>query len=877
ENDVFEITDYTTASDWERFISDFEEVIRHWNLTSKLIKSNESSKINQDLEQMVEIKFAKVPFSVMLYNSSQNESLESEDEANIKALQELLSVQNDYPSRAHCICRYYGFKQFIVLCPLNDNDSIYTEDKAKLVLSALTIALSNTNCSVPVFLQLHQKPRKFFRGTIVTANTRTDLEMVHFIETPHGYGYLSELLNLFKEKLTCPLESCPPMNVSVRLTHIIRKWPEIWSDDEEIPSDDINLNELNQLKIKCNQEPLLELQLSTTWPSLSEQVVSDSEYYSDLNPLHAPQWTCRLICKEAVSSNLSDALFSFIHIKNSWSEKDTILGKVIISCEEKESELEVKQALNKLANPLSLSLPSFTPKLKLHQSQNLSKEIVSFIFDQNVKKDDKVAELFYDFRSFKSSPYNGLVWRLAVVLCQVYYTYRDLALIAYIWKDLINELRRYWESCSTIEGFDDVNVPNLGTCLLHQKLELLMCCIQQKNKREGRSNQSAEIGRDESVVDDDDIFFDCMEEIEDKGCDNEGEGRLEKHQQLLLLKTGDPLYIPVTQEPTPLTEDMLQEQAQILSQLGTTAESSLLRARMQCANLLSDMEAFKAANPGAILEDFVRWHSPRDYIEEDSKQGSIGHLSTRMQHSGNIWREMWDSARAIPALKQKRIFDYTKEAEKFLHYLASFTLSDLVNHMMPVLIHYALAHLTSIRSELELSDSELPINVIEITHNSCNGYYDRCLKIIQAIETKLLRIISLKKKLEMAHNLEFDASVKPFSWNFVKKFILQLLSEPEVKIPGNGSDYFGALIKRLFMENNALLYEEITPVGERDHQEITNRRTKLPPPMAKEFILRLTIPYPAAYSKPLPQRMYCLLSPSEFRLATAVTEDTIHF
>lgn len=31
---------------------------------------------------------------------------------------------------------------------------------------------------------------------------------------------------------------------------------------------------------------------------------------------------------------------------------------------------------------------------------------------------------------------------------------------------------------------------------------------------------------------------------------------------------------------------------------------------------LSDMEAFKAANPGGTLEDFVRWYSPRDWVED---------------------------------------------------------------------------------------------------------------------------------------------------------------------------------------------------------------------------------------------------------------------
>lgn len=54
----------------------------------------------------------------------------------------------------------------------------------------------------------------------------------------------------------------------------------------------------------------------------------------------------------------------------------------------------------------------------------------------------------------------------------------------------------------------------------------------------------------------------------------------------------------------------------VLHRLGTSAEGAHLRARMQSACLLSDMEAFKAANPGCVLGDFVRWYSPRDWVEE---------------------------------------------------------------------------------------------------------------------------------------------------------------------------------------------------------------------------------------------------------------------
>lgn len=43
-----------------------------------------------------------------------------------------------------------------------------------------------------------------------------------------------------------------------------------------------------------------------------------------------------------------------------------------------------------------------------------------------------------------------------------------------------------------------------------------------------------------------------------------------------------------------------------------------------------------------------------------------GQLSQRMQIPGNMWLEVWQSARPIPARRQRRLFDDTKEAEKVI-------------------------------------------------------------------------------------------------------------------------------------------------------------------------------------------------------------------
>ncbi|KAK6315386.1 hypothetical protein J4Q44_G00149150 [Coregonus suidteri] len=168
-----------------------------------------------------------------------------------------------------------------------------------------------------------------------------------------------------------------------------------------------------------------------------------------------------------------------------------------------------------------------------------------------------------------------------------------------------------------------------------------------------------------------DEFFECLsdtEEVKDSpstDCEKDGakedgakaakpEGRLHPHGKLTLLNFKEPLYIPVTQETAPMTEDLLEEQSEVLAKLGTSAEGAHLRARMQSACLLSVMESFKATNPGCTLEDFVRWYSPRDYVEEEvvvDESGDTvvrGDLSARMKIPGNMWMEAWATAKTTP-------------------------------------------------------------------------------------------------------------------------------------------------------------------------------------------------------------------------------------
>ncbi|KAI9314734.1 Rab3 GTPase-activating protein catalytic subunit-domain-containing protein [Dichotomocladium elegans] len=159
------------------------------------------------------------------------------------------------------------------------------------------------------------------------------------------------------------------------------------------------------------------------------------------------------------------------------------------------------------------------------------------------------------------------------------------------------------------------------------------------------------------------------------------EGCKYRHPSLKLLKTNEPMCIPETQDGGFMTEDMIEQQASVLENLGTSESATRLRAKLQSAQLFSDMQAFKAANPHAMLEDFVRWHSPRDWIEKDGE----GHLSARMSDPKNIWQELW----------KKPLFDALSEGEKALNYLETLSIQEIFAMLLPTVFLIAYDTLVS--------------------------------------------------------------------------------------------------------------------------------------------------------------------------------------
>ncbi|XP_047342285.1 rab3 GTPase-activating protein catalytic subunit isoform X3 [Impatiens glandulifera] len=266
---------------------------------------------------------------------------------------------------------------------------------------------------------------------------------------------------------------------------------------------------------------------------------------------------------------------------------------------------------------------------------------------------------------------------------------KTLRKMSLFWFKVVEELRRLWDEDQYIPGIPLDEIPDLNSCLLYQQLQVINCCISRKRRLYAATESLESIISQASHV----MESSIPESPFLYARTSTGEfvlrlGTDKQYENLTMLETGEPIYTPVTQEGPLLTEDLIKETEEFVLRTGSVGAG--------CSQLLSDMQAFKAANPGCILEDFVRWHSPPDWMEADpdvvdnNNNGDAvsarGQLSSRMQKEGNLWRELWETSKPVPSVKQAPLFDEDLAVEGILISLEDISASDLFEQLFISLI-----------------------------------------------------------------------------------------------------------------------------------------------------------------------------------------------
>ncbi|XP_057486416.1 uncharacterized protein LOC130772543 isoform X1 [Actinidia eriantha] len=265
-----------------------------------------------------------------------------------------------------------------------------------------------------------------------------------------------------------------------------------------------------------------------------------------------------------------------------------------------------------------------------------------------------------------------------IKLSEVIGSLKTLRKMALFWYKVVAELRRLWFEGQYVPGIPPDEIPDLNLCLFYQQLQVINCCISRKRRRLIATESLESVIRQASANVEERAVSEVTAPVTPLLYARISTGELvlrlgadKDFENLTMLETGEPVYTPIMQEGPLLTEDLIKETEELVLRTGSVGAG--------CSQLLSDMQAFKAANPGCTLEDFVRWHSPPDWMdtESDSKaeitsdDGDLlstrGQLSSRMQKEGNLWRELWETAKPVPAVKQAPLFDEDLAVEGILN------------------------------------------------------------------------------------------------------------------------------------------------------------------------------------------------------------------
>ncbi|XP_048628501.1 rab3 GTPase-activating protein catalytic subunit isoform X4 [Brassica napus] len=355
--------------------------------------------------------------------------------------------------------------------------------------------------------------------------------------------------------------------------------------------------------------------------------------------------------------------------------------------------------------------------------------VIKDLFHQGFKLPDFTKGEHRLSRALKAAPLESLFTQFC--LHSLWFGNCNIRAIAFLWVEFVREVRWCWEESQPLPKMPIDGSIDLSTCLIHQKLHLLAICIEKKcemneefldcigseedsseasdpieehHKVDDRRNASSEDllrKRDSSITEDSSDRLRYEMDTESTNSVNQGpthairRGSAGPVGTMMLLKLHERLHAPFTQDPPLMTEDMHEERLQAVEAFG---DSLNVPGQLEKDILLSDMSAFKAANPDAVFEDFIRWHSPGDWessqpetaeessgsITEDSedKWPPQGRLSQRMSDQGNLWRKSWSDAPALPADEQKPLLDPNREGEKILHYLETVRPHQLLEQMV---------------------------------------------------------------------------------------------------------------------------------------------------------------------------------------------------
>ncbi|KFD71477.1 hypothetical protein M514_10549 [Trichuris suis] len=864
--DPVEVLDYTNATNWEKFISNIEAVIRRWRADDL-----ERPDCKKEHDELAACFHASLEYEGNLFNASYFCPRNTTYKPDESRIEDDDRRQHFSPAVSKMQCKttseellepldlslLFALNEYVVVTPVDCDDEDFKKEK-QAIISAFLVASANVDWQIPVMFAYPigasavEVDDPIYVGFCRNDCFHTHFEMARLPLDSLDCHYLSDWIDVFRSEVAT-LESSPePIIVSVRRTYEL-----VGHSSRPLLMQNIlywcvkHCGEVSEnfqkLAPSCFDFPC-SFELMIVWKNRNEDMLMETASYSDLDASTTPHWYLKLASADfELETSPFTKLISLIGSSELVSEW---LDPSVRSFSGMDSEI---------TNLVNYIFHGHEP------SEMLKRNLASFTGF------DRIQKMIADYRSTKC----GLmcerigiaVLRLLIDCMPRFYITNVKRALALLWDELLYQLRSRWLNGTLLDD-KQISLPKVVSWPLHQNIEMLNFGIAHERTNRLREFDEAVADADNSSCEDD--FFDCNESATTSKHDGLPDGRLAKAEGLFQLENeNEPLYMPIYQETVPFVAESGGEHPSDERSLDVSAEDVEQSKRYSRAILFSDMQAFKAANPGCCFQDFLRLHSPRDVVESvDETTGKRTYsLSPRMSAEENLWRSLWEKADPVAAACQRPLVHHARKPDKVFSWLQNLTIGEIVH----ISLSYAFA--TLIEQLLPTLNPTLRICLKEEVVFICKKFLlclqERSEKDFQELDKAVL---NLETKVHMYETvaLTLKSHCRGSVSDEVEKFAYQLVSSKSAEVIGGSASPVGRMIENLF--------NFCKPSVRSDHENyvVAQNDSRL---INERYILRWFVARPSRMSRRSPQRMCIELRHKEgyFVSSASLTEDTDFF
>ncbi|EGT40702.1 CBN-RBG-1 protein [Caenorhabditis brenneri] len=735
ENTVFEINDFTIVTDMEHFGAAFEGILQKYEFSGRRPCLPDDVKYRMTVADtnLISIGNSKLrvellqPIPISPENSgpaTSETNTEEHDDAYVPPFavaEEVANVKHGFECTDSFLLKF-GVRECIVIVP-NDSSATFTdENHVNAVMGNIRAILHASRCEVPVFCYIKDQSLDMIAGYASDGNSTYKFSTVALRNINDRHCTMSALLFLFKENLGASTSAFhDEVRMSCRFTHVVPLKQNEYFRNHTVDSFGVLATG------PSSSLPFDTLEVAATWRFFRENSLTENYAHSDFDINYSTYWTVKM------KSTKTSLLGVFDEILSVYKEETRKAIRTDLNCaailQKYYTPKDLPNAFQKLTvnsasevkigkhgeqpdvegtnGPMSPALmrawvdfifdPSSDTELLSHELNLLNASSLGHQFSEEDLVDNvKLDTLFnykYPHRSntfhapYKCAKKTTVTWRLAIALAnaRVFMTDQPRA-EPQLWIEFLLKLREKYEKMEFVENVN--NGIDHMQCGFSQKMQMLQMCVDARLKRHRMFDPNTSNRSDE--------FFDASETFNaETVMEPNNEGRYKLAGGNLIGNPDMPMYVPVTQDACPLTDEMIDARNEHLFSLNEEE-----RVNLQMELVISDMQSFKAANPGAVFADFLRWHSPKDYDEKTNT------ISERMLIPNNVWVRSWEAAEPVPVANQARIFNDTKIAEEIFELFNSATLDQVRDWMKPTTFAATLERLIEIESSYEISEEK---------------------------------------------------------------------------------------------------------------------------------------------------------------------------